>query len=72
MLYSNLKAVYRNGKFKLVEPFTLPEGTSVRLSIQTVADDSAQSILKFAGAWQDMPEPEFESLLGDIDQRRQA
>jgi predicted DNA-binding antitoxin AbrB/MazE fold protein len=72
MLYSNLRAVYRNGKFNLVEPLQLPEGAAVRISIQTDAADNAQSIMKFAGAWQDMTEAEFESLLGEINQRRQS
>ena len=72
MLYSNVRAVYRNGKFSLIEPLRLPEGAAVRISIQTDTADNAQAIMKFAGVWQDMAEAEFESLLGEINQRRQS
>lgn len=72
MLYSNLRAVYRNGKFNLVEPLRLPEGATVRLSVQTEPSDALPAILKFAGAWQDMTEPDFESLMADMSQRRQS
>jgi predicted DNA-binding antitoxin AbrB/MazE fold protein len=72
MLYSNLKAIYRDGKFKLLEPLRLPEGATVRLSVQTESQAGTQSIMKFAGAWQDMPEVDFEAFLVDVNQRRQA
>lgn len=72
MLYFNLKAIYRDGKFKLLEPLRPPEGVTVRLSMQTESQAGTQSIMKFAGAWQDMPETDFETFLVDVSQRRQA
>lgn len=72
MIYSNLKAIYRNGKFNLVEPLRLPEGTTVRLSIQPDEAGNLPSLMTFAGAWQDMPATEFDEFLKEVRQRRQT
>lgn len=70
MLYSNLKAVYRDGKFKLLEPLRLPEGATVRLSVQTESPAGTQSIMKFAGAWQDLPDEVFNAFMLEAARRR--
>ncbi len=70
MLYPNLKAVYRKGTLKLLTPLRIPDGTTVQISVQTTNVGAAEQIMKFAGAWQDMPEATFNDFLTEVQQRR--
>ena len=72
MVYPNLRAIYQNGTLKLLEPLKLPEGSAVQVSVQSIADSTANQIMQFAGAWQDMPEELFNELMSDVAQRREA
>jgi predicted DNA-binding antitoxin AbrB/MazE fold protein len=72
MLYPNLKAVYRKGTLKLQKSLKIPEGTTVQVSVQTTTQGNTEHILKFAGAWRDMPDDAFNDFLAEVSQRREV
>ena len=38
MTYPHVKAIYQNGTLKLLEPLTLPEGSTVDVSVQSTTE----------------------------------
>jgi predicted DNA-binding antitoxin AbrB/MazE fold protein len=71
MLYPNLKAVYRKGTLKLQKPLKIPEGATVQVSVQTAAQGNSEHVMKFAGAWDDMPDDVFDDFFAEVGRRRQ-
>ena len=64
MTYLNLRAVYQKGTLKLIDGLKLPEGTAVRVSVETVAAGNDEKRPSYLHPTNPQPAGSFDKLVG--------